>query len=183
MATPFPTPLSHTDENAFRLRIATVYAGLTANGIDARQRSRCCTTCAVAEMPPHATWAYYHEQDDERIGSGVLWVGFGAPSDAETLQVGHALVVLGVAQGLGVVWDGTTGSKVVLQWTGAPTPIGGPPDRPTGRPDADELCECGWASEDCDCECECPECLGDPAEYDCTCGLCGHLLLDCLCDE
>lgn len=180
MSTSIPTPLSSHDEVAFRSRIPTVFAGLTANGIDARQRFRCCTTCAVAELPTDAPWAYYHEQADDRIASGELWVGFGAPSDAETLQVGRTVLVLGLAQGLEAIWDGTTHSKVQLHWTGAPMPVGEVLGPPAGRPDWDELCDCGFSPEFCECECQLCGFYAD--EFECECRSCGHLLLDCLCD-
>jgi len=105
----------------FRKRLLAAFAALRKQKIVARANYLCCGSCAAAGIGEYVKkigakgGVYWHDQDDENVPEGFVYVGFGARDDGDDAEIGRALVDALKAQGLKVEWDGTAMHRVMAE--------------------------------------------------------------------
>jgi len=107
-------------------RLTAAFAELDAGGIVAREHFACCQNCGVSEIwaeadPDDRGYVFFHMQDTESAGDGVLYLAYGSRSNlaAETVAVGHDVVKVLQARGFRTNWDGSEGTRIQitdLEW-------------------------------------------------------------------
>ncbi|MFD3482036.1 DUF6891 domain-containing protein [Streptomyces sp. NPDC058665] len=103
-------------------RITSVFAGLDAAGIVARENFTCCRGCGLAEIGAEAEdpqtvrgFVFFHMQGTESVAAGgglsLYYGGFDGSEDTTT-AVGDEVTTALKAAGLSVKWDGSPGSAI-----------------------------------------------------------------------
>lgn len=138
-------------------RLAAAFDTLAGWGVVARMNFTCCQTCGIDEIDDERTpvptggyrgyrewgFAYFHQQDTERLGEGgdlfLAYGTFGAledsdpallalarsgdaaarrqVSDASSVRAGAVVVDALRSAGLGVTWDGSAGQRIAVTIT------------------------------------------------------------------
>lgn len=94
-----------------------VFTNLSNQGIFAPQQPwMCCQGCGCAAVPEAQPYVFYHEQDAESCAQHQnLYLAFGGNCTLDTVTVGQ-LIVESLAQvGAIVEWDGTEGTRIVVE--------------------------------------------------------------------
>ncbi|MDA1358631.1 hypothetical protein O1R50_03300 [Glycomyces luteolus] len=107
-------------------RLTEAFAELDRGGIVAREHFACCQRCGTTEIwdeagPEHRGYVFFHMQDTETAGDGVLYLAYGSRSNLteETVAVGHEVVQVLQAHGFQTSWDGSEATRVRitdLEW-------------------------------------------------------------------
>jgi hypothetical protein len=107
-------------------RLTVAFAELDAGGIVAREHFACCQNCGTSEIwgkagPDHRGYVFFHMQDTETAGDGVLYLAYGSRSNLteETIAVGHEVVRVLQAHGFRTSWDGSERTRLQitdLEW-------------------------------------------------------------------
>ncbi|HEY1093764.1 MAG TPA: hypothetical protein VGE61_03615 [Glycomyces sp.] len=107
-------------------RLTAAFAELDAGGIVAREHFACCQNCGVSEIwgeadPDDRGYVFFHMQDTESAGDGVLYLAYGSRSNLaeETVAVGHDVVEVLQAHGFRTSWDGSERTRLQitdLEW-------------------------------------------------------------------
>lgn len=107
-------------------RIAAAFVELDQSGIIAREHFSCCQRCGTAEIWDEADltargYVFFHIQDTETAGDGVLYLAYGSRSNQpeDTVAVGHEVVNTLQAQGLRTAWNGSESTRIQitdLEW-------------------------------------------------------------------
>ena len=101
-------------------RLARAFAALAGDKVLARMDFTCCQTCGHAEIHDERGpardedgYAFFHQQDTERIADGRLHLAYGTFGPAVPAEAVAGRVVERLrAAGLGVVWDGSASSRI-----------------------------------------------------------------------
>lgn len=112
-------------------KVTAAFKQLRSQGVIARQSFSCCEGCGSGELATLVNNArakgknikggvFYHQQDTQSFKRyGVVYIGFGSakdnPSDEEEVMVGTLLSNALKAQGLTVVWDGSSATRVLVR--------------------------------------------------------------------
>jgi len=107
-------------------RLTEAFAELDGAGIVAREHFACCQNCGTSEIwgeadPEHRGYVFFHMQDTETAGDGVLYLAYGSRSNLaeETVAVGHEVVKVLQAHGFRTSWDGSERTRLQitdLEW-------------------------------------------------------------------
>jgi hypothetical protein len=107
-------------------RLTEAFAELDGGGIVAREHFACCQNCGTGEIwgeaaPEDRGYVFFHMQDTETAGDGVLFLAYGSRSNLpeETVAVGHEVVKVLQAHGFRTSWDGSARSRLQitdLEW-------------------------------------------------------------------
>ncbi|WP_205326892.1 hypothetical protein [Glycomyces sp. YM15] len=107
-------------------RLTEAFRELDEGGIVAREHFTCCQTCGTAEIwdeadPDDRGYVFFHMQDTETAGDGVLYLAYGSRSNLteETVAVGHEVVKVLQAHGFQTTWDGSEATRLRitdLEW-------------------------------------------------------------------
>lgn len=107
-------------------RITAAFAELDQSGIIAREHFSCCQNCGTAEIWAEADltdrgYVFFHIQDTETAGDGVLYLAYGSRSNEpeDTVAVGREVVDTLQAHGLRTTWNGSESTRIQitdLEW-------------------------------------------------------------------
>jgi hypothetical protein len=107
-------------------RLTAAFEELDRGGIVAREHFSCCQTCGTAEIwaeaePADRGYVFFHMQDTETAGDGVLYLAYGARADEPeaTVAVGHEIVKVLRSHGFQTSWDGSESTRIRitdLEW-------------------------------------------------------------------
>lgn len=128
--------LTDSAKKEFRRRLARAFAGARKKKISAKANFWCCGSCATSALGEIVNsekmrgGVYWHNQDDEDIENGSIYIGFigHGKNGAGALGVARDLVSELESQGLEVEWDGTTDHRIL-----AKMPLGPDDSRPSDR--------------------------------------------------
>lgn len=107
-------------------RLTEAFEALDRGGIVAREHFACCQRCGTTEIwdeagPEHRGYVFFHMQDTETAGDGVLYLAYGSRSNLpeETIAIGHEVVQALQTHGFRTSWDGSERSRLRitdLEW-------------------------------------------------------------------
>lgn len=107
-------------------RLTEAFRELDRGGIVAREHFACCQNCGTSEIWGVADdedrgYVFFHMQDTETAGDGVLYLAYGSRSNApeDTVAIGHEVIEALEAHGLRTAWDGSAKTRIQvtdLEW-------------------------------------------------------------------
>jgi len=110
-----------TTDNALketRRKIALAFQSLRKQNIRARSNFMCCQNCGCEALDIKGKWGgvFWHAQDDEGFRkNGDLYIAFFTKDGKGSEALGHALYNALAAQGLKVVWDFSSKTRVKVE--------------------------------------------------------------------
>lgn len=112
----------------FGEKITALFKALEAANLVTRKNFLCCGSCAASQLGhelrrdfPNARGAVFYTQQAARgYQRGGIWLDYGARPDskaysAETLQIGLEVERLAIQCRLGVEWDHSPQSKILIK--------------------------------------------------------------------
>jgi hypothetical protein len=107
-------------------RLTEAFAAISRGGIVAREHFACCQNCGTTEIwaeagPEDRGYVFFHMQDTETAGDGVLYLAYGSRSNDpdDTVAIGREVIEALEAHGFQTSWDGSAKTRLRitdLEW-------------------------------------------------------------------